>query len=497
MIDKNQSVVQRSRSEASSFAPRDYNRTQPGTNAATAAEPSVMVTTEPQNTLSQYYRCQERYARLEQSGRSSQKLGYFRFGQEILYGHCAGLEPAASPEEALYDALADVRFEEGRAACLPFNFAEIVENLRCETYANEWRKAHSGSGLASLYYLVRPLLPVGVRKHLQKLRLRGWEKISFPHWPVDRTVDNLMEQALLLAMQAQNLKEIPFVWFWPDGASSCALMTHDVETSLGVDLCPMLMDANDSFGIKASFQVIPEERYHVTPVFLQSIRDRGFEIVVHDLNHDGHLFRDRDCFAERAPKINAYGKKFGAAGFRAGVLYRNQSWFDLLDFEYDMSVPNVAHLDPQRGGCCTVMPYFIGDVLEIPVTMTQDYTLFHILDDYSTTLWERQTELIMEKHGLISVVIHPDYITTARAKKTYQALLAHLARLKAERNLWVTMPVEVNRWWRQRSQMTIVEDRGKLRIEGEGKERASIAYARVDNGRLAIWRSAASSAATP
>jgi hypothetical protein len=151
-----------------------------------------------------------------------------------------------------------------------------------------------------------------------------------------------------------------------------------------------------------------------------------------------------------------------------------------------MSVPNVAHLDPQRGGCCTVMPYFVGKVLEIPVTTTQDYTLFHILNDYSTSLWERQIDLIMEKHGLISVVIHPDYLTSAREKNTYRRLLAHLARLKAEKNLWVTTPGEVNLWWRQRSQMTIVEDDGQLRIEGAGKERALIAYASEKNGRLDI-----------
>jgi hypothetical protein len=263
-----------------------------------------------------------------------------------------------------------------------------------------------------------------------------------------------------------------------------------------VDLCGKLMDVNDSFGIKASFQVIPEERYHVTAAFLQSIRDRGFEVVVHDLNHDGHLFRDRERFVERAAKINAYGKEFGATGFRAGVLYRNQLWYDLLDFEYDMSVPNVAHLDPQRGGCCTVMPYFVGKVLEIPVTTTQDYTLFHILNDYSTTLWERQIELIMEKHGLISVVIHPDYITGARAKNTYEGLLAHLAQLKVRRNLWVTTPGEVNTWWRQRSEMTLVEEEGQLRIEGAGKERAAIAYASEQGGRLVLSLTAAPLAAT-
>src|SRR2546425_12755629 len=45
---------------------------------------------------------------------------------------------------------------------------------------------------------------------------------------------------------------------------------------------------------------------------------------------------------------------------RRGFVPQKQEWFDALDFSYDMSVPNVAHLDPQRGGCCTVMPYFVG-----------------------------------------------------------------------------------------------------------------------------------------
>jgi hypothetical protein len=442
------------------------------------------------NCLSQYYKCPERYARIALSGVLSEKSGYFRFGEDTLYGQCCGQEPAASPTEPLWDVLQDVHADNGTAR-LPFDVSQVVDGLRWEMYAQDRRNRDANSWLLSLYYFVRPLLPVWIRKHLQKIRLRGWEKIPFPQWPVDRTVDNLLEHVLLLSLRAQNLKQIPFIWFWPEGASSCALMTHDVETPLGVDLCRMLMDVNDSFGIKGSFQVIPEERYHVTPAFLQSIWDRGFEVVVHDLNHDGHLFRDRERFVERAAKINAYGKQFGAAGFRAGVLYRNQLWYDLLDFEYDMSVPNVAHLDPQRGGCCTVMPYFVGKVLEIPVTTTQDYTLFHILNDYSTTLWERQIELIMEKHGLISVVIHPDYITSARARNTYEGLLARLVQLKAEKNLWVTTPGEVNTWWRQRSEMALVEEDGQLRIEGAGKERASIAYASEKDGRLVLSLTAA------
>ena len=444
------------------------------------------------NYITEYYRCPARYAGFALTGALSEKSGYFRFGEDTLYGQFSGRQPAVSPTDPLRDALQDVHLENGTVG-LPFDMSQVVDSLRFEMYADNWRNGKASSALVNLYYFLRPILPVVVRKHLQKIRLRGWEKIPFPQWPVDRTVDNLLEHVLLLSMRAQNLKRIPFIWFWPEAASSCALMTHDVETTLGVDLCRMLMDVNDSFGIKASFQVIPEERYHVTPAFLQSIRDRGFEVVVHDLNHDGNLFRDQGCFAERAAKINAYGKKFGATGFRAGVLYRNQSWFHMLDFEYDMSVPNVAHLDPQRGGCCTVMPYFVGEVLEIPVTMTQDYTLFNILNDFSTTLWERQIELIMEKHGLISVVIHPDYLTSERARNTYDELLAYLAQLKSEKKLWITTPGEVNTWWRQRSKMELVEEDGQWRIEGAGKERASIAYASEQDGRLVLSLAAAPS----
>jgi len=99
----------------------------------------------------------------------------------------------------------------------------------------------------------------------------------------------------------------------------------------------------------------------------------------------------------------------------------------------------------------------------------------------------------MEKHGLISVVIHPDYLTSARARNIYEGLLAHLAQLKAKANLWVTTPGEVNTWWRQRSEMTLVEKDGQWRIEGPGKERASIAFASEKDGRLEFSFAAAPS----
>lgn len=436
--------------------------------------------------FAQYYRCPEHYSRFAMKGPLSETSGYFRFGADAsCYGQCSGRRPSNLPTDALYDAFTDVSSEEG-TTYLPFDLRQIVDSLRYELYADSWHNGTPVSAVVKMYYLIRPLLPVGVRKHLQRIRLKGWDKLPFPRWPVDRSVDNLFRQLLLISLRSQGLERIPFIWFWPEGASGCAIMTHDVETSTGVDFCSGLMDIDDSFGIKASFQIIPEGRYEVTPEFVESIWKRGFEVVVHDFNHDGHLFRDRQEFLERVAKINAFGEECGATGFRAAVLYRKQLWYDALKFSYDMSVPNTAHLDPQRGGCCTVMPYFIGDILELPVTATQDYSLFHILQDYSIDLWRRQTDLIMERHGLISFIVHPDYIIGLRERRTYEALLAYLAQLRDERNIWMTTPGEVNRWWRQRAEMEIVEDGESLRIVGTGRERARIAYASEQDGQLAF-----------
>ena len=130
------------------------------------------------------------------------------------------------------------------------------------------------------------------------------------------------------------------------------------------------------------------------------------------------------------------------------------------------------------------MPYFVGDILELPVTTTQDYALFNYLNEYSIDLWRGQIDLVMGQHGLVSFIIHPDYITKVREWNVYKSLLAHLAQLRDEKKLWIPLPGEVDRWWRRRANMTLVEDDRGVRIEGEGSERARVAYASEMKGKI-------------
>jgi len=244
------------------------------------------------------------------------------------------------------------------------------------------------------------------------------------------------------------------------------------------------MDLDDSYGIKASFQVIPEKRYEVSDKYVRDIRSRGFEFNVHDLNHDGHLYREWAEFVRRAAGINDYVHRYNARGFRAGAMYRKQEWYDAFEFSYDMSVPNVAHLEPMRGGCCTVMPYFIGKIVELPLTAVEDYSLFHILNDYSTNLWKRQLALISERNGLMSFLAHPDYLIERRARRVYESLIDYLRQMIACEKIWAALPGDVDRWWRERSKLRLVPRGDKWEIVGLGKERARLAYAVLNGGRL-------------
>jgi hypothetical protein len=435
-----------------------------------------------------HYRYSENLADFALTGKPSGNSGYFRFGSDVVcYGRSSGAVLAPRAADELHDALRDVVVE-GSTLQLPFDPSEIITNLRYERYAASGHGAGATvSGrpvLQKAYYLLRPFLPVAVRKYLQRVQLRDWKEIRFPAWPVDVTVEILLEQLLILLLKAESISKVPFIWFWPNGSPGCAIMTHDVEAVAGRDFCSRLMDLNDSYGIKSSFQIVPEGRYLVSKAFLDEIRGRGFEINIHDLNHDGLLFSDREQFLLRAPQINAYGKEYGASGFRAGVLYHNLDWYDTLDFSYDMSVPSVGHFEPQRGGCCSVMPFFVGRILELPVTTTQDYTLFHILNQYSTDLWKRQVARIMEKQGLASFIVHPDYLLEARALDTYRSLLGHLADLRSQGRLWIALPGEVDRWWRARSQMELVREGVSWVIKGPESDKARVAYAVLDGDRL-------------
>src|SRR5262245_31122821 len=270
--------------------------------------------------LLELYRCPKAFVSLGLQGTLSETAGFFSFGSDIIcHGRSSCGYRKGRPNALLYDVSSDVEAKNSELL-MPFDPVEVIDNLRLERYCS------SDSSVLRLakqaYYGLRPWLSVAARSFIQRARLRDWRKLAFPHWPVDTTVEDLCEKLLLLNMESLGIERIPFVWFWPEGARCCVVMTHDVETEIGRDFCQALMDLDDAFGVKSSFQIVPEGRYAVPEELLATIQARGFELGIQDLNHDGRLFDDRSEFLRRVERINCYAHAWGANGFRAAVLYR-------------------------------------------------------------------------------------------------------------------------------------------------------------------------------
>ncbi len=64
-------------------------------------------------------------------------------------------------------------------------------------------------------------------------------------------------------------------------------------------------------GFRSSFNFIPEGDYRVSRELREELEQNGFEVGVHDLHHDGKLYRARGEFTEKAAHINRYLKEWG------------------------------------------------------------------------------------------------------------------------------------------------------------------------------------------
>src|ERR1700722_3962430 len=150
--------------------------------------------------LLEYFRCPENLARLEVNGKLSDSEGFFQFGNgTVCHGRYANGHFSEQMPGILSDLSSSVNFERD-AVGLPFDLSQVVDNLRYERYCSDYQKFSNGMtpGRASrkIYYFLRPILPVHVRRHLQRAHLKGWDQIPFPRWPVDFTVESLMERVM-------------------------------------------------------------------------------------------------------------------------------------------------------------------------------------------------------------------------------------------------------------------------------------------------------------
>jgi hypothetical protein len=331
---------------------------------------------------------------------------------------------------------------------VPFSFDEAHANYVSEAWRGALRhRALTGNQLA-LFYRLKPLIPRRLQLIARRALLRWQGLPEFPAWPLDQSVARLVElycRCLLLASGAQ---ELPFRWFWPEASLCAVVLTHDVESAAGLRLAVDIADLEQERGLRSSFNIVASW-YPIDRGIVRDLQDRGFEIGVHGIYHDRSMFSSRAAFEAQQPALRAAVASFQAEGFRSPATHRVYEWLGELPVSYDCSMPHSDPFEPQPGGCCSLWPFFIGDVVELPYTFPQDHTLLTLLRHRTAGLWLAQLERIEGLHGFAQILTHPDpgYLGDVRKRRLY---VDFLDALRARPRIWHALPREVAAWWRQR-----------------------------------------------
>lgn len=382
----------------------------------------------------------------------------------MLHGHGNGWRPAEAVTGVGDQPIAAVWRDDDGNVFLPFDPDEVMHYFWSEEYRGVGR-----SGMSALartialrsYYLVRPALPRALQLRLRRSFTRVQGKSSFPSWPLEDNLHNFYTWLFSLVTELAG-RPVPFLDLWPDGRSWALVLTHDVETDVGYQDMGLLRAVERERGFKSSWNFVPL-RYSVGDDVVRALQTEGCEVGVHGLRHDGRDLASRRMVNKRLPEIRAYAKRWGAVGFRSPATQRRWNLMPMLGFDYDSSYSDTDPYEPQPGGCCTYLPYFNREMVELPITMAQDHTLFTILQHPEATTWLQKARLIRERRGMVLILTHPDYAHDRRIMDGYRRLLDEFQQ---DDTVWHALPRDVAIWWRNRAASSICDGDGGWQIAG-------------------------------
>lgn len=358
---------------------------------------------------------------------------------------------------------------------LPFDPGEAMRRFWSEGYRTNDTRA-----LVRAYYTVRPALPRPVQIALRRRFTRVQRRAAFPSWPVETALHDLYEW-LFGQLTAFAGRPVPWLDLWPEGRSWALVLTHDVETADGCRDLPLLRDVERRMGFRSSWNFVPL-RYRVDDRVLRALTDEGCEIGVHGVLHDGRDLESRRMLQKRLPTMREYAARWNAVGFRAPATQRVWEWMPLLGFDYDSSYHDTAPYEPTPGGCCSYLPYFNEGMVELPITLPQDHTIFTILQHGDETVWLEKAAHVRSRRGMALVLTHPDYAGDDRLVQGYRRLLE---AFEDDQTMWQALPREVSAWWRRRAESTVEETDSCWRVRGPAAADGSVRFAQPAGAALA------------
>jgi peptidoglycan/xylan/chitin deacetylase (PgdA/CDA1 family) len=368
-------------------------------------------------------------------------------------------------------AVATVKTSADGSILLPFDLDAPLLALLEERYLG---RADAIQNLAARgYYAARRFLPYRLQMGLRRRYRLVQERAAFPAWPTETSLHRL-EALLLHLVESVAGEPLPWIGPWPKPYRWSLVLTHDVERASGYGNIDAVRAVEVAHDLRSAWYFVPERDYRVEEAMLDRLRSHGCEICLHGLRHDGRDLA-AGTFAERVPAMRTYSERWGALGFRSPSTLRDPRALELLGMEHDSSWSDVARYEPQRGGTCSWLPYLLGDLVELPITLPQDHTLFELRRERDEQTWLDKAQFLREQGGMALVLTHPDYMLDDDRRAAYDRFLAANAN---DETAWHALPLEIAHWWRRRARSSLVRSEDTWSVVG-----AAAADAEVRLGR--------------
>lgn len=312
-------------------------------------------------------------------------------------------------------------------------------------------------------------VPVKIRLTLFKILLKFKHDPKWPEWPIETSVDYLRSLFLNELTKAYK-KPVKYIDFWPE-KDFALLLTHDCDSETSYEWINYIRELEKAEGFTSSWNFVPK-KYPFNKDIMNSLKQQGCEIGIHDYDHTANLpYRTKEEITQALDESLTILKEFEPKGFRSAQLQRTPEFLSLLSEKmlYDSSIPDTDIYSPVyfRNGACTVFPFFINKMVELPLTMQQDFRLkrMGMNPEQIFEAWKLKLDYIKKNHGLATLNIHPDDFIFGN--KHY--LQAYEKFLKYAKSLdpWNANPSDIANWWIERSQCTLKD--GK--IKGSKKAR--------------------------
>lgn len=297
--------------------------------------------------------------------------------------------------------------------------------------------------LHKIYYNIKAFIPRRLQIFMRR-RFIAYKREKCRHiWPID-----------------PNSGTPPKGWQgWPNDKKIAIVLSHDVDTQKGHDRCYQLMEIEESLGFRSSFNFVPE-KYQVSKTLIRDLKNRGFEVCVHGLNHDGKLFFSREIFEKRAKRINEYLKEWETTGFTSPSMHHKLDWMHALDISHGTSTFDTDPFEPQPEAVGTIFPYWVQTTsfgkgyVELPLTLPQDFTILVLMKEQNIEIWKKKLDWIAEKKGMALLDAHPDYMNFNKSKNGFEEYTVELyiefleyIKKKYKNQYWHALPREIANFW--------------------------------------------------